>query len=100
MYTQYFFTAMVVYIRANPHLNIDIGEEQLLVAVVDDRGVVGAGKHTGCTTGLERLQGNWLGAKNHSLTLTQLTCTKMGDNRRIARQPYQMTIVFSTCTCM
>ena len=58
------------------HLQVDIGEEYLLVAGVDDCGVVGAGKDVSGARRLEALEDYGLSAQHHTSADTQLSYTK------------------------
>lgn len=52
-------------------LEVDVGEDQLVVAAVDDGGAVGAGKHVGGGQGAECPQHRGLRAQGHLLPVTQ-----------------------------
>lgn len=52
-------------------LEVDVGEDQLVVAAVDDGGAVGAGKHVGGGQGAECPQHCGLCAQGHLLPVTQ-----------------------------
>lgn len=52
-------------------LEVDVGEDQLVVAAVDDGGAVGAGEHIGGGQGAERPQHRGLRAQGHLLPVTQ-----------------------------
>ena len=51
------------------HLEVDIGEEQLVVIPVDDGGMIGTGKHMTRVSGHELSQNYWFGAQNHLLAI-------------------------------
>lgn len=57
-------------------LQVDVGEDQLVVAAVDDGGAVRAGEHIGGGQGAESPQDCGLSAKGHLLTVTQQACRK------------------------
>lgn len=57
-------------------LQVDIGEDQLVVTAVDDGGAVRAGKHIGGGQRAESPQDGGLGPKGHLLPVTQQTCRK------------------------
>ncbi len=55
-------------------LQVDIGEDQLVVAGVDDGGPVGAGEHVGGGERAEGTQNRGLSSQSHLLTLAQNPC--------------------------
>lgn len=57
-------------------LQVDVREDQFVVAGVDDGGPVGAGEHVGGGERAEGAQNRGLSAQSHLLTLTQNTCTE------------------------
>ena len=68
-------------------LEVDVGEKQLLVAAVDDGGVVGAGKHVRHPSRFERLQDQRFGTEEHSLPRTEVAwgvceCVYMRERER------------------
>ena len=56
-------------------LEIDVGEDEFVVAGVDNGRPVAAGEHVTRRRRLERAQYGRLRAKRHLLTVSQRTCT-------------------------
>ena len=52
------------------YLQIDIGEEELIITGVDDSGVIGAGKHISDSRWSKQLQHDRLRTKNNLFTGT------------------------------
>ena len=71
------------------YLEINVGEENFLVAMVNDGRVVGTGKHISRTRCPKLLQDNGFSSKDNSLTGTELTyaCT--------INMNYHATIIFN-----
>ena len=63
-----------VIITVPMYLQVDIREEQFLVATMNDGGMVWAGKHIGCICRVKLLQNNWFCAQDDLLATTQVTC--------------------------
>lgn len=57
-------------------LQVDVGENQLVVTAVDDSGAVRAGEHVGGGQGAESPQDSGLGPQGHLLAVTQQACRK------------------------
>lgn len=55
-------------------LQVDVGEDQLVVGGVDDGGAVGAGEDVGGGHGAERAQHRWLRAQRHLLLVAEVSC--------------------------
>ncbi len=63
-------------------LQVDVREDQFVVAGVDDGGPVGAGEHVGGGERAEGAQNRGLSAQSHLLTLTQNPCREQHTPRQ------------------
>ena len=60
------------------HPQVDIGEQQFLVATMDDGGMVRASKDVQRPGRVEWFQRDWLRTQDNSLTAAELTCNDGG----------------------
>ena len=61
------------------HPQVDIGEQQFLVATMDDGGMVRTSKDVQRPGRVEWFQHDWLRTQDNSLTAAELTCNDGGD---------------------
>jgi len=75
-------------------LEVDIGEDQFVVAGIDDRRPVGTRKHVRRRHGAKHLQNSRLSAKNYLLLITQQACSIISVNgeKMMPAASFQLTV--------